>query len=545
MVQTERPPEAVEEPAARPSTSPASGRPLRRVGAIVTILAVVAGALLLVQLGAQQRGDPPHQDITLDGGLPLTLYVPGDVDRDFQALPDPAPVGQRPPVIVLAHGFGGDRALMSSLARSFAAAGYAVAAFDFRGHGTNANRFGEAGNDLRADLDRVVDWVETSPYVDPERLVVMGHSMGAGAVLDFATVDARPDVVVPISGGWNADGPETPKNVLFIIAKNDPSGIHDETAHLRERLAGWPGVHVSRTVVPNTDHATILWSGVAVERIVAWTDDAFGIERDAPASRADNRLGTTGLYLLCVLVLLRALGVGAGRLVPAAAPAPLRGAGGGFGLLVVALVVTMPLLAVVNPAGFLPLEVGDAQASQMFLAGALVLAAGAWATRAGASWLKPAWLGGDRTIRGDMRGVLPVAIGAFVAVYVLLAPFGAVYHRLTPSPTRLVVGAVMAVLIFPFWLAVERLTRRGSSAIACALGVGAKILLLVITMVGTGVGILPGVMQVLVPILAGLFVLIEVFANGVYASSRNIALIAATESIWLAWVAAATLPIRI
>jgi dienelactone hydrolase len=544
MVQTERPPEAVEEPAARPSsTSP--GRPLRRAGAVITVLAVVAGALLLVQLGAQQKGDPPHQDITLDGGLPLTLYVPGDVDRDFQALPDPAPVGRRPPVIVLAHGFGADRATMSSLARSFTAAGYAVAAFDFRGHGTNANRFGEAGSDLRGDLDRVVDWVGTVPYVDPGRLIVMGHSMGAGAVLDFATVDQRPDVVVPISGAAPVDGPQTPKNVLFILASGDPSGIHDETEHMYERLDARPGVKVSRTVVPDVDHATILWSGVAVERIVTWMDGALGIERDEPATRSDNRLGTTGLYLLCALVILRAIGAAAGRMVPQQAAAPVGPAGGGFAVLTVALFVTMPLLAVVTPASFIPLEVADAQASQMFLAGALVLAAGAWARQSGATWLKPAWLGGERTIRGDVRGVLLVAVGAFLAIYLVLVPFGGVYHRLIPTPTRVLAGAAMAVLIFPFWLVVERLTRRGGSGLASLFGVGAKLLLLVVSLIGTAMGILPGVMQVLVPILALVFVLIELFANGVYAKSRNIALIATTETLILAWVAASTLPIRI
>jgi hypothetical protein len=232
-------------------------------------------------------------------------------------------------------------------------------------------------------------------------------------------------------------------------------------------------------------------------------------------------------------------------MVPANAPAAVGPAGGGFAVLAVALLVTMPLLAVVTPASFLPLEVADAQASQMFLAAAAVLAAGAWVRRSGATWLKPAWLGGERTVRDDVRGVLLVAVGAFLAIYVVLVPFGAVYHRLIPSPARELAGAAMALLIFPFWLVVERLTRRGSSVVAAALGVGAKVLLLVVSMIGAALGILPGVMQVLVPILALVFVLIEVFANGVYARSRNIALIAATETLVLAWVAASALPIRI
>ena len=37
--------------------------------------------------------------------------------------------------------------------------------------------------DVRRDLDAVVDWTETTAQVDPTRLVVMGHSMGAAAAL--------------------------------------------------------------------------------------------------------------------------------------------------------------------------------------------------------------------------------------------------------------------------------------------------------------------------------------------------------------------------
>lgn len=535
MVQTAQP---VEAPAA--SSTPVPSRRLWSAGTIVTVVALVAGAGLLVQLGAQQKDGPPHTELTIPGGIPATVYVPGEADRDFQDLPDPRPVDDRPPVVVLAHGFASDRVTMSTMARSLTAAGYAVVAFDFRGHGSNTNGFNSG--DLRTDLDAVVDWVETQPHWDPARLVVMGHSMGAGASLDFATVDPRPSAVVPISGGWNSDGPEVPANVLLILAEDDPAGIHDETANQRRRLAA-AGATVSRTVVPGTDHATILWSGEAVERMVTWMDRAVGVDRDEPAGRADARMGTSGLYLLCALVLLVAIGRGVGRLAPAMSARPTRPAAAGLGVLAVALFVTMPLLAVGAPAAFIPMEVIDAQATQLFAAGALVLGVGLWFRQTGGA--QPAWLGDSATtVRTDVRGVaLPAAL-AVVALYLVLSPFGAVYHRLALSPARLLAGLAIAVATFPFFLALERLTRRGSTTAGVLLGVAGKAVLFVVTMIGVQLGVLPGVIGVILPILLLIFVLMEVFAAGVYAAGRNIALIAVVHAAWFAWVAAAAMPYR-
>ncbi len=72
------------------------------------------------------------------------------------------------------------------------------------------------------------------------RIVVIGHSMGAGAVLDYATHDPNLSGAVMISGGWSL-GPERPKNALFIFAENDPKdAIQDTSTALAAHLAGVP-----------------------------------------------------------------------------------------------------------------------------------------------------------------------------------------------------------------------------------------------------------------------------------------------------------------
>jgi dienelactone hydrolase len=531
MVQTER--STVEAPAepATPSRSPS--RPVR-VGAVVTIVAVVAAAVLLVRLGRQQNDGPAHVDVEIGNGIPATLYVPGAVaHKDEQQLPDPKPVGQRPPVIVLAHGFAADRALMSTLARSLTSAGYAVVAFDFRGHGGNRNAFGDGdgGDGLRRDIKAVVDWTATTAQVDPKRLIVMGHSMGAAAVLDFATHDVRPDAVVPISGSDLLDGPVAPKQVLLIAASGDPKVILNRNKRLVPLLAG-EGATVRRSVVPNTDHVTILYSGETVKRIVAFSDSVFGIERSAPATRADGRLGTAGLYLLVALVLVGAVGVGAARLAPAGAQVEAGGGWRDLGVAFAAFFLVMPLLALGSPFGFLPIVVGDVQAALFFVAGAAVLL---FDHLQGRRW----------QFGAELRAAAPAAGLAILGIYLLLSPFGEVFHRLVPTPERLGLAVIIAACYLPFIVVLERAVRRGSPLRAGLLGALSKVLVLVALFIGLSVQLLPFVLIVILPVLAGVFVVFEVFAGAAYRAGRNVILIAAVQAALLAWITAAALPIRL
>lgn len=101
------------------------------------------------------------------------------------------PTGQQTsvPVIVMAHGFGAVRALrLYAYAEEFAAAGYAVAVFDYRG-------FGESAGTPRQVLDiprQHQDWraalayARALPGIDPERVVAWGTSFSGGHVISIA-----------------------------------------------------------------------------------------------------------------------------------------------------------------------------------------------------------------------------------------------------------------------------------------------------------------------------------------------------------------------
>jgi dienelactone hydrolase len=514
----------------------------------------VCAVALLVHLGSAawlgrlERSGPAHAEVSLDGGIPATLYLPREGGSSREAFFDPPPHGERPPGIVLMHGFASDRLGLSTLARRLAAAGYAVLAFDARGHGQNRNPFARSQarpDAFFADYTAAVDFLRSSPFVDGGRIAVMGHSMGAAASLDFATRDAGIDAAVLISGGWSMQGPHRPPNALFLVASGDPARIQMRSAELAARLAGAPvavgeiygdvslGTGVRLVEISGTDHATIVWTRAAADEIRAWLDAVFERPAGAPAA-GDPRLTAALLAFASLALVLNGLGLCIGRLVPRAEERSGTGAAARIGWVAAALLVTLPLLAVDTPAALLSIEVGDVIVSHLALAGIALCAALA--------------LRGDVPLRGLLGEPARVAAGALVgvvAVYVLLLPVGAVVHRMTLTPERALAFAAAAVLLLPFSAGFQWLLRRGGVARASACAVAGRVLLVGSLMLGVATGLLPPVVTLMLPSLAIVFVLFELLSGAIYAASRNLAVIAAIDAAWLALVIATTMPIRI
>lgn len=100
--------------------------------------------------------------------------------------------GERPPVVVMAHGFAGTRDVgLSTFAERFARAGIAAFVFDYRS-------FGASGGLPRQIVDpwqQMEDWraalafVRARPDVDGQRVALWGSSLGAGHALAVAAKD--------------------------------------------------------------------------------------------------------------------------------------------------------------------------------------------------------------------------------------------------------------------------------------------------------------------------------------------------------------------
>jgi dienelactone hydrolase len=511
-----------------------------RAGRAAIVAVVVAAAVLALRLGALEASGPATVAVSIGDGIPATLHLPEDAEDGFA--PYQRPVGERPPVVAIAHGYSADRAIMSPMARSLARAGYAALTIDLRGHGSNPARF---AGELQADVAAAVDWLEASPLVDGSRLAVLGHSMGAGAVLDLATSDPRPAAVVLVSGGWQVRDQVVPDHVLSLVASGDPGRIaermDDVAADLRTA-----GTEVTAIEVPGTSHVSILFSDRAVREVVAFLDPVLGVERGGPEPGLDDpRLRVAALYAAAAVVLVGLLGALAGRVVAgllATGVQRSRAADGwqGLVLLAAALGLTAPVMAA---GGFdvWPIGAGQPVVVQLLVAGSLLWVARGLTARGvltgwPATWLVPGpWLPGRTSL------VTGAAAGA--ATFVLLLPLGPVLHRMVPSPTRLALWVVVALMSLPFFAAFEALLRRGGALAALGWGLAGRVLLVVVLGAGLAAGLLPSVIALVLPLFVGLFLLLEVFAGACYARGRDPSVIAVTESVVLAWIVVTFTPI--
>src|SRR5262245_1123879 len=527
---------------------------MRAMARSVRVVSAVAFAVFLcaaVWLARLDRAGPPHADVMLAGGVPATLFLPAAAGASgARAFLDPPPRGERPPAIVLMHGFAGDRLSLSSLARRLAMAGYAVLAIDARGHGENRNPFARGwarADGFAPDFAAAVDWLRLSPFVDGERIAVMGHSMGAGAALDFASRDSGIDAAVMISGGFRIDGPYRPPDALFLVAEGDPALIRDRAAELVARLAGVEraepgqaygnvaeGTAVELAVVPGADHLSIVWRGDSVREIAAWLDGAFGRTSRAAEVARDPRIPALLLMALAFVAVLPGLGLLVAWLAPRAAERPAGSRARALGLVALALALAMPLLATGTPAEIVSAEVLDDVVAQLALAGVALLL---WLR-----WREPEALA--EALRAPRR-VLPAAGLGLVAVFTLTQAFGVAVHRTTLSPERMAVFAMSAAGLLLFSLPFQLLLRRGPPLAAALTALAGRAVVALVLVAGVATGVLPFVLVLMLGPLCGVFALMEVVAAGIYAGSRNPLAIALLDAGWIAAVAAAIMPVRV
>ncbi|MGH7032981.1 MAG: alpha/beta hydrolase [Stellaceae bacterium] len=98
------------------------------------------------------------------------------------------------PAIILCHGFGGScrGAGHPELAQALQRAGYVVLRFDFRGCGQSEGARGSViCLEEVCDLRHAVDFLETRPEIDRERIGVIGASLGGSVAIDAAAKDKR------------------------------------------------------------------------------------------------------------------------------------------------------------------------------------------------------------------------------------------------------------------------------------------------------------------------------------------------------------------
>jgi len=125
-------------------------------------------------------------------------------------VPDRINKGESIPAIVFSHGYGSSRnefGVFSELANILNQKGILSLRFDHRGCGYSNYPLGKiiVNSNWKTDLMSAISFMNKYPGVDPERIGVIGLSMGAANVINTAAVDLRIKCVIaisPISDGF-------------------------------------------------------------------------------------------------------------------------------------------------------------------------------------------------------------------------------------------------------------------------------------------------------------------------------------------------------
>lgn len=414
-----------------------------KAGKKMVVPAVALIALLLIAVGVWQL-EAQRNGLTVETGnvgtTPVTFYGPNDAE--------PAPL------IVVAHGFAGSRPLMEAYSLAFARAGYLVLAFDFEGHGRNPVPMSGDVEAIEGTTQLLID--ETlkvmqaglaRPGVDG-RVALVGHSMASDIIVRAAQRDPRIISVIAISPFSQAVTATHPHNLLMISGEWEPrlrAFARDALAMVSadaaegDTVRSEDGAVIRRAVVaPNVEHVGVLYSRPAIAEAVAWLNMAFDrSQAQSQAPAIPTRTDWIAMVLAGTVILVWPLA----RLLPQRAPPSIGLSLRVFASALLVPMVSVPLIAVWIPSGFLPVLVADYLAVHMLLYGVVQL------VLLRASGLADSGL---RVTRYTL------AVGALLAVYGVLV-FGLALDRYVasfmPHTGRLPIIAALAIGAVPFMLA--------------------------------------------------------------------------------------------
>jgi dienelactone hydrolase len=490
---------------------------------------------------AQMQATLYREDIRI-GAMPAFLLLPVAAPADRLGPPDPP--SPPPPLVIVQHGFSANRHAMNRIAYGLARNGFAVLAADFRGHGQNPTPFNRG--ELDDDIAQLIAYGRTRPEVDATRIALVGHSMGARAVYQYAMEDENVAAVIPISGSVVAGDPKWPRNVLLLFASGDPERIKQEDRATIARLTGLPadlarsaagdmaaGTARRLTEIPGYDHVTILFADEVVRDCVSWLRGTWALPDAAfaPPPPGDLREGLiatlAGLLLFFPLAGFLAAGILQVRVPPGAA------ARGAVWMAAVAPLVGGVVLFAGVPLSFFPYTVGNSVLSLLAVAGAvLAVWVGTSRSRAATQWP-------DR-LREALLG-----IAAFGLVYATggLA-VSRLFFDLTLSSQRFGWFVAAAVALLPLGIGIESALRPPGSGLNVLRSLAAKAFLIVGLILGVNVfGTLPHVVALMIPAFVLFLPIVEALAARLYTVSGSVVASGVLTALLLAWLPAAIFPI--
>jgi pimeloyl-ACP methyl ester carboxylesterase len=509
----------------------------------VPVLTIILLVLLFSFYGKlhSYRNSFDRREVLIEGSIPARIYLPET---------------QKPPIVIVAHGFTGDKEIMQSLVHSLVRDGFAVLAFDFRGHGQNDTAFDH--NRLQEDMRQVVDfaknlnenmppaWGGGTKEVDTGRIAVAGHSMGGGAIVEYALGDPDIGATVPIAGVGNRVNERLPKNLFIIYAERDPPSLHEAARRMLENSTSEDQALVANrtygsfergsarrmSMVEGEDHITILFSADAQGQIIDWLRKVWGMPARL-AEVSDPTMGWMGLMYVMSFLLFFCCCSGLSWYLPAI---PDR-AGRGITLDIAAFAVVCFIVLFVNrlapPLSFITMPVGSHLISYTFVIGIIYFLL---ASRRGN-------IDFSRFTSNPAR-TLFAAFTLFLFTYLTFGTIATeVWSRQHFTGQRLLWALMIFPFLLPFFIAFEASFKRGSvlvASVASLIGVCISLGMLVL---GIVLGVTEGFLMLIIIPMAIFNVVFQLFSIYVYHLTKNYFITALFNAMLMAWQYAVLFPI--
>ncbi|MGD8589644.1 MAG: alpha/beta fold hydrolase, partial [Chromatiales bacterium] len=158
---------------------------------ILVVISLFAGVLLGMRAihhayrvpRMSARGTPQDLDLPSEA-----VHIPTANGKRLFAWFIPLPEGLTSgPAVVVMHGWGGNAGQMLPFAALLHPAGIACLLLDARSHGESDSDSFSSMPRFAEDLEHGLDWLARQARIDPQRLFLLGHSVGAGAALLVAS----------------------------------------------------------------------------------------------------------------------------------------------------------------------------------------------------------------------------------------------------------------------------------------------------------------------------------------------------------------------
>ena len=200
------------------------------------------------------------------------------------------------PIAMLLHGFSGNRIMMRMIALALADKGFICASVDLRGHGSSEGVMGGL-DDFSTDVKAVIQSLQAKGIGDTSRIVLIGHSMGGGVILNLGS---QLESAVAAIGIAPVSSPEwvnisIPRNLLLIISTGDTvinatsvkqtfyKAVNGTLAFNEPHNIN--GTERELFVTEGSDHLNILYDELVIGEIVKWaTSYVFGGEQSLTIS---------------------------------------------------------------------------------------------------------------------------------------------------------------------------------------------------------------------------------------------------------------------